>query len=347
VAFGLNERQVLWALYGVAALSGVLAIMIESSSYSLSLILVPILVITFALVTAYLGGIKIATSKTVDLDEELTNAHQENPASTIASPFVRVIVNLTFKRHLFEVLLDFVIMILAFYLAFVALYGITLSEQHWLLFINALPSVVAMTYISFFAMGVYRGVWRYVSSNDFIRYTKAAALSMILAGLSIYLIYTVRAAPTNPPANVAYSPVLFLFFGILLFLGLAATRSSFKLMDVFFNQQLRIADEKVLIFGATDSGEMAARWILMNPQFKFKPVGFIDEDPLKIGRNIHGIEVLGSTEQLRTILIRQKIDGMIFTAPIQPQSNAARARDTALGLGCWIRQFRLEFEVIE
>jgi UDP-GlcNAc:undecaprenyl-phosphate GlcNAc-1-phosphate transferase len=59
VAFGLNERQAVLALYGVALVSGVLAAVLESLAYWFSLVIVPALVIGLAMLTAYLGRVKL------------------------------------------------------------------------------------------------------------------------------------------------------------------------------------------------------------------------------------------------------------------------------------------------
>ena len=56
------------------------------------------------------------------------------------------------------------------------------------------------------------------------------------------------------------------------------------------------------IIGAGDAGEMAVRWILMNPHFGYRPVGFLDEDPFNAGREIHGVGILGGFDQLETLL---------------------------------------------
>ena len=57
---------------------------------------------------------------------------------------------------------------------------------------------------------------------------------------------------------------------------------------------------------------MALRWIQMNPAFQYRPVGFIDPDPLMVGRQIHGVEVLGGPLDLGRILGQKKISGVIL-----------------------------------
>jgi UDP-GlcNAc:undecaprenyl-phosphate GlcNAc-1-phosphate transferase len=65
IAFGLSERQALMVLYAVALISGILAAALESLNYWLSLALAPFLIVSLALITAYLGRVKVmATTST-------------------------------------------------------------------------------------------------------------------------------------------------------------------------------------------------------------------------------------------------------------------------------------------
>ena len=79
-------------------------------------------------------------------------------------------VELTYRRRLLEILLDFFLIGLSFYLAFLLTYGTALSEADLQLFLTALPLAYLGSYLSFFYFGVYRGVWRYVGIDDLLGY---------------------------------------------------------------------------------------------------------------------------------------------------------------------------------
>lgn len=322
IAFGLTEKQAVLALYAVALVSGLVALGVETLDYWLSLILVPVLVIALALLTAYLGRLKVVTS----------------PPRVNTRAITRFMVELTYRQRLFEIALDVVIIGTAYYLAFLTYYGFTIDEIILGLFLDSLPAALAASYISFFIFGVYRGVWEYIGLGDLLNFLKATVGSVLLLMAAIGVLFSFS----------EYSPILFLFFGIYLFLGLAATRSSFRILDRAQLSRTRRTEQRVLIYGADNAGEVAARWIQMNPQLGFDPVAFLDDDPFKIGRQIHGINILGGYDQLEMILESREINGVVVSADANYSNpDLDHIIQVCHSKGCWVRALRLDFELVE
>jgi FlaA1/EpsC-like NDP-sugar epimerase len=146
-----------------------------------------------------------------------------------------------------------------------------------------------------------------------------------------------------------FPPEVYFLFGIFIFLGLAASRLSFRVLDGLYTRQLsRDETMSVLIYGTQDAGEMALRWILRNPDLGYRPVGFLDDDPLTWGRRIHGINILGGCEQFEAILSSRHTDGVIITAQnLLENGNAEKLLETCRKKGIWIRMLKLDFELIE
>ncbi|MFC2053194.1 hypothetical protein ACFLV7_02690 [Chloroflexota bacterium] len=328
IQFGLSERSTLIFLISVALVSGVIAALLESIEYWFSLILVPILIISFALVTAYLGGMKVLEAST-DVNRE--------------KPITRFVLDLTFRRRLLEIFLDFALISMTYYLAFLTYYGFLMNEVRLEVVLRTLPVVLVGTYISFFVFGIYRGVWRYIDFDDFLRFIKASIGSLVIVATPFFILNAINSYLL--PAG--FSPIIILLYALFLFLGLAASRSTFRILNIFTNQQRNKPKERVLIYGARDPGEMALRWILMDPQIYYQPVGIIDNDPLMKGRQIHGVEVVGGIEELDKLIIENQICGVIIASKDHTSDVPAMISDICRQRGCWLRSLRLEFELLE
>ncbi|MEW5871412.1 MAG: hypothetical protein AB1894_19220 [Chloroflexota bacterium] len=328
IAFGLNERQAVLVLYAVALACGLLAVVLESIQYWFSLVLVPLLVISLALLTGYLGGLKVVPSSV---------------STGRDAPLTRMMLELTFRRRILEVLLDFLLIATTYYLAFLTRYALVMDNARLDLYLRSLPVALAASYLAFYTLGVYRGVWRYVDMDDLPRYLRASIGSAILAAAGVFVIDYMHLI--SWPEGRAPSPLIFLLFTIFLLLGLAASRSSFRILRLIAPQPQAAVDARVIIFGAGDAGEMALRWILMNPGLRYRPVGFLDEDRFMRGRWIHGVEVLGDVQVLPELLERSTIEGIILTG--EDSEISRQVVSLCHQYGCWARRLTLGFELLE
>lgn len=320
VILGLNERQTVLLLYLMASIAGGTAVLIKWFSYSLSLAILPLVLIAFILFTAYLAQVEIVTANEV-------KAKQAQKRLTV------LLTTLTYKRRVLEVLLDFLVIFSAYYLAFALRYEFQLNESLLRLFLPSLPLVLIATFATFLFFGIYRGLWRYTGLDDLVRIAQGAACAALLSMAAILLMYRF----------VGYSRVVFIVYGLLLFFGLAGSRLSFRLFGLFLNRR-RQKEVPVLIYGAGDGGEIAVRECRNNPQVGYRPVGFVDDDPRKAGRTVFGLRVLGGAEKLPEIIQHERVQGCIISSTsILANGHAEQIRSVCKEQGLWIKQLRLEF----
>jgi len=324
IAFGLSERQAVIILYIVACTAGVLGIIIESLNYAISLIFIPLLLTTLALLTAYLGRIKVIP-----------------PGSTTPGQrsFASLIINLTYRGRVLEIALDLFLISIAYYLAFWIHFG-TFVELNLDIFLNSLPIALASSYISFFLFGIYRGVWQYLDIRDLLRYIRAVLGSALLTATALVLIY-------NP---FEISLRIFVIFAILLLLGLVITRSSFTILDRVYQRRLRHPDLEipVLIYRANDSGVRLLQWLLQDNRHPMNPVGFLDDDPYKLGREILGISVIGKPNDIENLVRSISFEGIIFSEDASmPKEQLDELKLICANLKIWIKTLRIEFDLIE
>ena len=55
-----------------------------------------------------------------------------------------------------------------------------------------------------------------------------------------------------------------------------------------------------------------------NRQLHYTPIGFVDDDPRKRGDRIHGVKVLGTTDELHHLLRDNKPDEVLIAIPSAP-----------------------------
>jgi UDP-GlcNAc:undecaprenyl-phosphate GlcNAc-1-phosphate transferase len=151
-------------------------------------------------------------------------------------------------------------------------------------------------------MGIYRGIWGTMSSNDTLQFLKAATLATILSVVAVTFIYRF----------VDFSKGIFVIDWLLTIAFLLGTRGSFRFfIDAVKRRNLNGA--RVLIYGAGRGGEILLREILNNEKHKINPVGFIDDDNAKVGKNLQGFPIYGSLQSIEFIMKKQDINGLLIS----------------------------------
>jgi UDP-GlcNAc:undecaprenyl-phosphate GlcNAc-1-phosphate transferase len=325
IALGLGERQALIVLVGLAVVSGLSAVLLEEWSYSLSLILLPILVVGLGLFGAYLGQSKL-------LDESETRGH--------TGSLLRAFAEFTFRRRILEVLLDFFLITFVYYLTFVISFGVPLEAAAWDFYLTSLPIMVGTTYLSFFLLGVYQGIWRYLGLSDVARIGVACFLAGALGMLAANLVFGQAAYAENAS--------IFLLYLLVLFILIVFTRLSFRLFDRFFERRratLAGPAVPVLIYGAGDAGELVLRECARNHALGYQPVAFIDDDPAKIGRSLSGLSVLGAGKDLVRVLEKTRSRGLIISSvEIELEQLPADVLEYLRANKVWVKSLQLAFK---
>ena len=78
--------------------------------------------------------------------------------------------------------------------------------------------------------------------------------------------------------------------------------------------------ENVLIYGAGESGVLLVKESRINPNFPYKIVGFLDDNPNKKGGKVYGLKVLGGLEDVEKIIEKNDVSKIIISMPSVEQS---------------------------
>ena len=72
---------------------------------------------------------------------------------------------------------------------------------------------------------------------------------------------------------------------------------------------------RTLIVGAGDAGELLVRDMVRRPERGLQPIGFVDDLPGKQGVRIHGVEVVGTRQDIPKIVADRKVDLIVLAMP--------------------------------
>jgi len=168
---------------------------------------------------------------------------------------------------------------------------------------NLIPIVMVIQGATLLFFGVHRGIWRFTSMPDLIRLIKAIVFGTIFVAIAIFL-YT----------RLAYVPrSIFILYGMILAFYLCAARIGYR-----FLKERRISTKsgkKVVIIGAGAAGEQVARDLKRDATQLYEPIAYIDDDPSKIGKEIHGIRVAADCESIPVLTERWNIDLILIAIP--------------------------------
>lgn len=304
VELGLSERGATLTLYGLATLSGIAGVVASRAPQSITLGLLPVFLLVVFFVAIFLARVKVY-KRVVDPDAPPANTDSDSKAR------LPTFVNFAYKRRVIEVLNDFVLIMLAYYGAFLLRFDGEWVEPHFTLMTRSLPMVAVAQLLTLLLSGVYGGLWRYTSLADIRRIVGSSAFAGMAGAGVVFLAFH---------GFAGFSRAMFLLDTLLLLMGLAASRVSFRLMrDWLIARADDSKKRRVLVYGAGDAGELVVRELRQNGTLGMVAVGFVDDDRTKQGVIIHGIPVLGGRAKLPALFGSLSIqDVVLSTAHLDP-----------------------------
>jgi len=156
----------------------------------------------------------------------------------------------------------------------------------------------------FRCLGLDRGWWRYASVRDMVRLVIANLAASLLACLAL-----LEVAPAGFPRSICILDFL-LCFGMT-----AGARMTVRLVFEFSRLPNLATKKRALIWGAGDAGVSLLREIHQNPALPYEVVGFIDDDPAKIGHFIHRVKIFGNSTAIQDLAETQAVEIVLIAIP--------------------------------
>ena len=212
-------------------------------------------------------------------------------------------------------------------------FSITGDSLHQMLALG--PVVVPAEVVVFGMFGLYRGMWRFTSVVHFSRLAQACLTSTILAFAYLFLF---RFPGMSRSIFILNGMLTFLLagalrMGIRSFYVARANPGGFKAYGFPDVRAWLRGARRVIIVGAGAGGEKILREIIENPQLDFCVVGFIDDDPAKHGRTVHGIPVRGDSSRLPEVIREYNIGEVFICIPSASGAELRRIFDICKSCG--------------
>jgi FlaA1/EpsC-like NDP-sugar epimerase len=260
---------------------------------------------------------------------------------------------LPLHRHsLPQLAVDGALVALAYYLAFQLrfsggppLHYVQLREDTiWWVAVGSLPILILCR--------VYQRRWRYAGQRDYEAVVRAIFLTVLLSFVGVEAARPVYRYPDNITVAVGLPvgvTVLFALLSLVFLVGIRAiARTVYERRPLAAFRGGRKGERTVLIAGAGEGGRMVIREIMRNRELGLLPVGFLDDDPLKLRLRIDGVRVRGNTEgDLPRILDEAEPDEVIIAIPSAPGSTRARIVRECRTRGIPVRTLPTVFELLQ
>jgi UDP-GlcNAc:undecaprenyl-phosphate/decaprenyl-phosphate GlcNAc-1-phosphate transferase len=315
LSLGLSDQRAVALAWSLAALATVCAVALICLPHAYLLATLPIMITGFGVIGLFMIDL------TFDVNSPgVAYDNLRGPA--------RFILTFSYKRRLAEAALDLALIPAAYFGAYLIRLDFKIDEPFMASLIRSLPPLILATYASFLLAGIYRGMWRYASVSDAIRFANGS----VLAGIFVVL--------TSMVVHLDISGSIAVLYVILLLNLLVASRMSFRALRRGV-ALLASPDERVLIVGAGELAEAAARYLTSQRSRRFKLVGFVDDDSFTLGKLVHGRRVLGTLADLERIYHIRQFSQVLVAAETIPGDRMAQLWQFANARGLSVRRFSI------
>jgi FlaA1/EpsC-like NDP-sugar epimerase len=264
----------------------------------------------------------------IDVDREVDSRLRRLPLPT----------ELASRYRGYEVLLDFALVALAYYIGVLLRFH---GDPELDLFLRGtarmLPLVTLLHGAGLWLSGKYRRRTS-TSVSDLMTIVRGVAIGSAASVIAILYITRFEGYSRQAVVIAAGLSVLFLAGGRMLLHAI--------------DEQLRRRPANgpmALIYGAGRRGAQAAQELADNPAWHLAPLGFLDDDPARKGERVAGARVLGTLADLEAIADREagRITTLIVAMSKVPAHRFDELCDVCDRHGIEVQQFRASFEDIE
>lgn len=156
---------------------------------------------------------------------------------------------------------------------------------------------------SFWLFGLYSSVWRYAGMDELVRIIGACLVS------TTFDFFYSKVAGLAFPRSYPFLRAL------LLITLISCLRFSGRLSKNFFSYSKGGGKKRTLLFGAGRSADIVLREMKNNPHSQNQIVCIIDDDRRKLGRRLDGVKIVGTRDNILSVVEKYRIEEIIIAIP--------------------------------
>ncbi len=215
--------------------------------------------------------------------------------------------------------LQLLLTVVGYMAAFYIRYEFEIPDEDYGVIISTLPVLVLVRLATYHYFKLYSGGWRFVSMRDLVIISKSVFWGSIIFLVTMVFVNRLEGYPRSilimePIFNFALTSGVRFLFRFLYEYKLGTSSKVLK---------------NVVIAGAGKAGVLVLNEIRTNGKMGIGVVGFVDDNPLKIGTDIQGVRVIGSTEDIPRLADQYDIDEVIIATPSAGYKDIARIMNIA------------------
>jgi len=211
-----------------------------------------------------------------------------------------------------------------------------LPQALWLMGI----SLIIKPFVYYF-LGLYRRMWIYASTKELTLIVVAVTTASVIVSLVIILFRAIEILPYYPRSTLLIDWLLSLVL-------VGGFRFSLRVIGETQPPGVNTYTgvRRVLVVGAGDAGELVVREMQKNAQLQLQPVCFLDDDPDKHKKQIHGVPVVGRVSDLPRMVVVRRIQEVIIAIPSAPGRVIRQVADVCRTRGIPFRTMPGIYELI-
>ncbi|WP_427337959.1 polysaccharide biosynthesis protein [Caloranaerobacter sp. DY30410] len=240
-------------------------------------------------------------------------------------------------RTIYLIIIDVVLINLAFYLAFYLRFDGILPSEYFPKYLDNILAITVIKIFVFYYFKLYKSLWKYASVEELVQIVVATVVAnaAVLSYLFIKQIHLPRS--------------IYILVTMIDMMLIGGIRFSYRILRRVKNRDFKISsnEKRIMIIGAGDAGAMVIRELKNHKELNSKPVAIIDDDEKKEGQRINGVPVLGQRWDIVSVARKKKIDEIIIAIPSASKKDIREIVEECKRTKCKLKILPGMFELID